>query len=521
MSEIGVPEGWPEESAQRLERARSLQERGVPAYPNRYRRTHRLAEVRERWDGASAESLESERPEVRVSGRVMLLRGHGKLSFATISDGSASLQLFLRRDELGEAGYALLGELDRGDYVGAAGRVMRTRKGELSVLGTELTLLTKALLPPPEKWHGLADVELRYRRRYVDLMVNPEVRRTFERRGRMVREIRDFLDARGYLEVETPMMQPVAGGAIARPFVTHHNALGMDLYLRIAPELYLKRLVVGGLERVYEINRNFRNEGLSFQHNPEFTMLEFYTACFDCDDVVAITEELVAGAMAAGSASPLRYRDREIDFSLPFRKRTMKDAIAEEAGAAGLDLARPLLDDPEGFAAWCSREHRRGGASVGGERYRALSHARRVVQSFEELVEGTLWQPTFILDYPVEVSPLAKRRPGDPEVAERFELFAAGMEIANGFSELNDPLEQRQRFLEQLAQREQGDEEAHGMDEDYVRALGYGLPPTGGCGVGIDRLVMIATDSASIRDVILFPHMRPESGRPPGDEPGE
>jgi lysyl-tRNA synthetase, class II len=521
MSESCVPEGWPEESAQRLERARALRERGVPTYPNRYERTHRLVELRERWDGATAEALEAEGPEVRVTGRVLLRRGHGKLSFATISDGSASIQLFVRRDDLGESGYALFGELDRGDYVGAAGRVMRTRKGELSVLVTQLTLLSKALLPPPEKWHGLADVELRYRQRYVDLMVNPEVRRTFERRGRIVKSIRDFLDARGYLEVETPMMQPMAGGAIARPFVTHHNALGIDLYLRIAPELYLKRLVVGGLERVYEINRNFRNEGLSFQHNPEFTMLEFYTACFDCDDVIAITEELVAAAMAAGAEGPLRYRDRGIDFSLPFRKRTMKDAIAEEARAAGLDLPRSLLDDAEAFRAWTSEVRRAGEGSVGGDHYRSMSHGKRVMQAFEDLVERTLWQPTFITDYPVEVSPLAKRRPEEPAVTERFELFAAGMEVANGFSELNDPLEQRQRFLEQLAQREGGDEEAHGMDEDYVRALGYGLPPTGGCGVGIDRLVMIATDSPSIRDVILFPHMRPEAGRTTGEQPGE
>jgi len=521
MSDSGVPDGWPEESAQRLERARALQGRGVPSYPNRYERTHRLAEVRERWDGATAESLEAEGPEVRVTGRVLLRRGHGKLSFATISDGSASIQLFVRRDDLGEAGYALFGELDRGDYVGAAGRVMRTRKGELSILVTELTLLSKALLPPPEKWHGLADMELRYRQRYVDLMVNPEVRRTFERRGRIVKAIRDFLDARGYLEVETPMMQPMAGGAIARPFVTHHNALGIDLYLRIAPELYLKRLVVGGLERVYEINRNFRNEGLSFQHNPEFTMLEFYTACFDCDDVIAITEELVAAAMAAGAEGPLRYRDREIDFSLPFRKRSMKDAIAEEAQTAGLDLPRSLLDDAEAFRAWTSETRGAGEGSVGGDHYRSMSHGKRVMQAFEDLVERTLWQPTFVTDYPVEVSPLAKRRPDEPGVTERFELFAAGMEVANGFSELNDPLEQRQRFLEQLAQREGGDDEAHGMDEDYVRALGYGLPPTGGCGVGIDRLVMIATDSPSIRDVILFPHMRPETGRPAGEPSGE
>jgi lysyl-tRNA synthetase class 2 len=396
---------------------------------------------------------------------------------------------------------------------------MRTRKGELSVQARELRFLSKALLPPPEKWHGLADVEARYRQRYLDLMANPEVRRTFVSRSAMIAEIRRFLDARGYVEVETPMMQPIAGGAMARPFTTHHNALGIDLYLRIAPELYLKRLVVGGMEKVYEINRNFRNEGISAMHNPEFTMLEFYTACFDVGDVMAVTEELVAAAAERVSEGrPVVYKGREVAFARPFPRVSMKDAIAAAAREAGLELPRAVLDGAAPLEEWTRSGPLRGrrnakGVELSPARYAGLSHGKRVAQLFEDLAEGGFWDPTFIVDYPVEVSPLSKARPDDPSVTERFELYAAGMEIANGFSELNDPLEQRQRFLDQLRERERGDLEAHRMDDDYVRALGHGLPPTGGCGVGIDRLAMILTDSPSIRDVILFPHMRPEGGR--------
>jgi lysyl-tRNA synthetase class 2 len=416
--------------------------------------------------------------------------------------------------------YSVFEELvDLGDYVGVAGRVMRTRKGELTVQAKELAFLSKALLPPPEKWHGLADVEARYRQRYLDLMANPDVRRVFIARSAMIAEMRRFLDARGYVEVETPMMQPIAGGAVARPFTTHHNALGIDLYLRIAPELYLKRLVVGGLEKVYEINKNFRNEGISSMHNPEFTMLEFYTACFDVGDVMAVTEELVAAAAERVSEGrPVVYKERPVPFARPFPRVSMRDAVAAAAREAGLDLPRAVLEDPARLEAWARSDALRGrrspkGAELGPERYAGLTHGKRVAQLFEDLAEGGLWNPTFIVDYPVEVSPLSKARPDDPSLTERFELFAAGMEIANGFSELNDPLEQRQRFLDQLRERERGDLEAHRMDDDYVRALGHGLPPTGGCGVGIDRLAMILTDSPSIRDVILFPHMRPEGGR--------
>jgi lysyl-tRNA synthetase class 2 len=399
--------------------------------------------------------------------------------------------------------------------------------------------LSKALLPLPEKWHGLSDVELRYRRRYLDLIANPEVRRAFLVRSALVASLRRFLDERGYLEVETPMMQPVAGGAVARPFVTHHNALGVDLYLRIAPELYLKRLLVGGFERVYEINRNFRNEGISSLHNPEFTMLEFYTAYFDCRDVMAITEELIASAARAVGVAALSYRGRALSLAPPFRRVRMIEAVAAVALEQGWGLGEAEIADPGALESWLrsspratklapdSREAQVFRDEVCWQRLELLSHGKRVAHLFEVWVERRwdpehtrLWEPTFVVDYPVEISPLAKARPEQPGVADRFELYVAGMEVANGFSELNDPIEQRRRLLAQLADRERGDLEAHQMDEDYVRALGHGLPPTGGCGVGVDRLAMVLTDSASIRDVILFPHLRPEAGRerPAGDD---
>jgi lysyl-tRNA synthetase, class II len=526
-------EGWPAESAQRLEKAGALRERGINPYPNRFERTHGLAEINAAHGGQSLEELESLSRDVRIAGRVMTLRGHGKASFATLSDGEARLQVYVRQDDVGEAAYRMLDLVDLGDYIGVAGRVMRTRKGELSVQAKELTFLSKALLPPPEKWHGLADVEARYRQRYVDLMANPEVRRTFVARSGMVSEIRRFLDERGYVEVETPMMQPVPGGAVARPFTTHHNALGMDLYLRIAPELYLKRLVVGGLEKVYEINRNFRNEGISSMHNPEFTMLEFYTAHFDCRDVMAFTEELILGAARrVKDGGPVVYKGREVALTAPFKRVTMTAAVAQVAREQGWGIGDKELADAEALEAWLrstpnpsalqagSRELEGFASDISWPKYEPLSHGQRIAQLFEFHVErrwdpeGTrLWNPTFVTDYPVEVSPLAKAREDDPRWADRFELFMAGMEVANGFSELNDPLEQRERFRDQLKRREKGDLEAHVMDDDYIRALGHGLPPTGGCGVGIDRLAMVLTDSASIRDVILFPHMRPEGGR--------
>jgi lysyl-tRNA synthetase class 2 len=477
---------------------------------------------------------------------VLTKRGHGKASFATLLDGTARLQVYVRQDEVGERGYRLFDLVDLGDFLGVSGVLMRTRKGELSVQARELSFLSKALLPPPEKWHGLSDVEQRYRQRHLDLLANPEVRRTFLARSALVAELRRFLEARGYVEVETPMMQPIPGGAVARPFVTRHNALGIDLYLRIAPELYLKRLLVGGLERVYELNRNFRNEGIDSQHNPEFTMLEFYTAYFDCRDVMEVTEGLIAAAAqrVAESAQPdepagaepgFPFKGRTVSFRTPFRRVTMAAAIAEVAQEQGWGIDEDGLRDPERLEAWLrsgprparlpagSREYELEVLDFSWDRYQHLGYGQRIAQLFEYHVErkwdaeGTrLWQPTFVVDLPVEVSPLAKARTDDPRAADRFELFAAGMEIANGFSELNDPLDQRERFLQQLRARERGDQEAHWMDEDYVRALGHGLPPAGGCGVGVDRLAMILTGSPSIRDVILFPHMRPESGRAQG-----
>ena len=519
-----IPPGWPDESSSRLEKARALRGLGVNPYPNRFARTHGLAEVAAAHGEKTLEQLEAEAPVVRVAGRVLLKRPMGKASFATLSDGETRLQIYVRKDAVGDEAYRVFDLVDLGDFVGVVGKVMRTRAGELSVQASEIVFLSKALLPPPEKWHGLSDLEARYRQRYVDLVANPEVRQVFVARSAMVAEIRRFMDARGYVEVETPMMQAVAGGAVARPFVTHHNALDMDLFLRIAPELYLKRLVVGGFERVYEINRNFRNEGISSMHNPEFTMLEFYTAYFDCDDVIEITEELLAAAARRVlGPRPATYRGREVSFATPFARLTMKDAIAQAAQAEGLSLSRPDLDDAarlEAFTRTDELRSRRNAKeqSLGGTRYDGLSHGKRVAQLFEDLAEATLWHPTFITDYPTEISPLSKARPDDPQTTERFELFAGGMEVANGFSELNDPLEQQARFEEQLRERDKGDDEAHRMDDDYIRALGHGLPPTGGCGVGIDRLAMLLTDSPSIRDVILFPLLRPEAGRPAGDE---
>ena len=510
-------EGWPAESADRLAKAERLRALGIPPYPTRYERTHTLPQIVSTYAGKSLEELDTLAVPVRIAGRVLTRRGHGKASFATLSDGEGRLQVYLRQEDVGERAYGMFSELvDQGDYIGVAGQVMRTRKGELSVQAREITFLSKALLPPPEKWHGLSDVEARYRQRYLDLMVNPEVRQVFVRRSAMVAEIRRFMDAHGYVEVETPMMQVIPGGAVARPFVTHHNALDMDLFLRIAPELYLKRLVVGGLEKVYEINRNFRNEGVSSMHNPEFTMLEFYTACFDVEDTIALTEDLIATAAArVTGGSSVSFKEREVSFARPFARVSMKDAVRQAARERNLALDPAVLDDPARLAAWTESEALRGqrnpkGVLLEPARYRGLSHGKRVAQLFEDLAEASFWNPTFVTDHPVEVSPLSKARPDDPSTTERFELYVAGMEVANGFSELNDPLEQRDRFREQLKERDKGDLEAHPMDDDYIRALGHGLPPTGGCGVGIDRLAMVLTNSPSIRDVILFPHMRPE-----------
>ncbi len=510
--------GWPKESGERFDKVRALLALGQVVYPTKFARSHGLGAIIAEWGAFAAEELTAKAVEVSIAGRVLTRRSHGKTGFATLTDGDANLQVYVRLDGVGEKAFEVWNLVDMADFIGVSGRLMRTRTGELTVQATSLTFLSKALLPLPEKWHGLTDVETRYRQRYVDLVANPEVRKTFVARSRMVAAIRRFMDDRGYIEVETPMMHPIAGGALARPFITHHNALGVDLYLRIAPELYLKRLGVGGLERVYEINRNFRNEGLSAHHNPEFTMLEFYTAYFDCRDVMTITEDLIENAaLAVRGGTDITWGETDLSFKTPFARIRMSEAIA---GALSRELERTVsvaevenhgtlkaLVTTEAFIDACRRR------SVPAAEYKKSTHGKIIESLFADFAEDGLIQPTYVVDYPVEISPLAKRRADHNDFADRFELFVCGMEIANGFSELNDPLEQRARFLDQLQNRAGGDDEAHEMDEDYVRALGHGLPPTGGCGLGIDRLAMLLTDSKSIRDVILFPQMRPEGGR--------
>jgi lysyl-tRNA synthetase class 2 len=485
---------------------------GVEVYPHRFDWDAEPAQVHARWGSATAEELEAAPVRLRVPGRVRGIRAHGKSVFLDLHDGAEKLQLFVRRDRLGEAAARVLESLDLGDIVGAAGVLLRTRLGELSLAADDLVLLAKALRPLPEKWHGLADVEARYRQRYLDLATNPESRQVFVLRAALVAGMREFFDRRQFVEVETPMMQVLPGGATARPFKTHHNALDLDLYLRIAPELYLKRLLVGGLPRVYEINRNFRNEGISTRHNPEFTMLEFYWAYADYRDVMELTEELVAGlaerARELRRVPELAWNGTPLEFGRPFARYTMREAVSHFAG-----IPAERLDDAEGLAAELRERGLPlppgafggvGGAEGGGGAYGLL-----LVALFEHLVEPHLIQPTFILDHPVEVSPLAKQRPDDPRFTERFELYLGAMELANGFSELNDPDVQAERFRQQLRARERGDAEAHLFDQDYIQALEHAMPPAGGCGVGVDRLTMALADRASIRDVILFPLLKP------------
>ncbi|MXY17276.1 MAG: lysine--tRNA ligase [Acidobacteria bacterium] len=450
-----------------------------------------------------AQELENARPEAVTAGRIVAIRSFGKANFLVLSDGIQRLQAYVRKDSVTARDFKLFALLEVGDLVGVAGRVFRTRTDELTIWTTCIALLAKSLEPLPEKWHGLTDIEIRYRQRYLDLIVNRPSREVFEARARAIRAIREFLDARGYLEVETPMMQPLAGGALARPFVTHHNALDLPLYLRVAPELYLKRLVVGGVERVYEINRNFRNEGISTRHNPEFTMLEFYEAYSDYEALMTLTEELLgAVADAVLEGRECTFDGAAIALRPPFARVTLRAAVCAEAGKRlGRGVSEEELRDP-GKCAGLARE-------LGVEVAPGAGAGRITFELFETLCEQALVQPTFVHDFPTEVSPLSKQRADDPETVERFELYIAGMEIANAFSELNDPHEQRRRFEEQLAARTAGDEEAHALDEDYIRALEYGLPPAAGEGIGIDRLVMLLTGSPSIRDVILFPLLRP------------
>lgn len=511
------------ERQKKLDAIRSL---GFAPYPHRFPYTHTAPQILERFGARDAAVLDADRVGVRVAGRILSLRLHGKAGFAHLGAQGARLQIYVKLDAVGQRGFELFRLLDLGDIIGVAGHLFRTRTGELTVWVEDLTLLTKALLPLPEKWHGLADVDQRYRRRYLDLISSERSREIFLRRAAMLRCLRHFFDERGYVEVETPMMHPILGGATARPFITHHNALDMDLYLRIAPELYLKRLVVGGLDRVYEVNRNFRNEGIDATHQPEFTMLEFYQAYSDYTELMDLTEQLLR-ALVQETCGSLRisYGDEQLDFSRPFQRLTMRQAIVtywpKQAGAdVGIEKLKAPggpLDAAQRYNAW-ARTHNRplveeaeDGAPVSdGELTGAL---------FEVIVEPHLVQPVFIHDFPVEISPLSKCRADDPAITERFELFVAGMELANGFSELNDPEDQERRFRAQVEKG--GAEMPKEVDMDYIRALSHAMPPTAGEGIGIDRLVMLLTDSHAIREVILFPLLRPEARGKTAPDEGE
>ncbi len=487
---------------QRRFKLAELKRLGYDPYPHKFDYTHTLAQVRSTYDAAGASELQERKEFVRICGRIVSLRPMGKAGFVDLSDGEHRLQAYVRRDAVGQENFELFQLFDLGDIIGVEGTLFRTRTNELTISASRVYHLAKNLLPLPEKWHGLTDVETRFRQRYVDLIVNPGVREVFVRRSRIIREIRNFLDARGYLEVETPVLQTIAGGALARPFRTHHNALDIDLYLRIALELYLKRLIVGGIPRVYELSRIFRNEGISTQHNPEFTMLEFYQAYSDYHDLMDLTQEMITGiAQAVAGTRQVRYGRHILDFD-HWQRLSMKEAISRfwpdslrtpsEEDLHSLDRLRILA------------------GSLGAHFELSDGVGKLLALLFETVAEDQLVQPTIIYDYPAEVSPLSKTKADDPTMVERFELYIAGMEIANAYSELNDPSEQKARFEEQLSARSRGDEEAHDMDSDYVRALSYGMPPTAGEGIGIDRLTMILTDSPSIRDVILFPLLRPE-----------
>ncbi len=497
----------------RLEKLKQIAALGQSVYRSKFDFSHSLPAILNEFSMKPAEELEATRVNVRVAGRIMAIRLMGKAGFAHIQQGGKQLQIYVKKDAAGDKGFELYKLLDIGDHIGVAGYLFRTRTGELSVHVDEIVFLSKDLLPLPEKWHGLAEVELRYRQRYLDLVMNTEVREVFLKRSKLVQSMRRFLDSHEFIEVETPMMQPIAGGAVARPFVTHHNTLDIDLYLRIAPELYLKRLVVGGFDRVYEINRNFRNEGISTRHNPEFTMLEFYQAYTDFRGVMDLTQQLIErAALDVCGGTKTKWGEEEIDWSSAnWQRLTMREAIIhhwpEKAGA------KPEL------SSFASRE---GAKRLVNAFNSAHSHVaydpsepvgKTIANLFEAVVEDHLVQPTIIYEFPAVISPLSKNKPDDPDWVERFEIFAGKMEISNGFSELNDPEEQRRRFQQQLSERERGDQEAHQMDEDYIRALAYGMPPTGGVGVGIDRLAMLLTDSHTIRDVIFFPLMRPEQPR--------
>jgi lysyl-tRNA synthetase class 2 len=503
----------PEQIANRRASRARIAALGRALYPNRWDPTHLVSDVVANWSSRDAAALDAT-PEadrtVRVPGRILAIRKMGKAIFLDLSDGVRRVQAYMKKDALRPGDWELLEQLDLGDHVGVAGPVFRTRTGELSVRVGSLDFLSKSLRPLPDKWHGLTDVERKYRQRYVDLVVSPETRKTFEIRAKIVGFIRRFFDSRGFVEVETPMMQTLAGGAAARPFVTHHHALDLDLFLRIAPELYLKRLVVGGFPKVYEINRNFRNEGISTHHNPEFTMLEFYTAYADARDQMALTEELLtSAAREILGTTELPWGEETISLRAPFKRISMVDAILNGPTQAGgrTPVTREALDDLHLLRKIAEEA---GVESV--ERF-GDSKGKLLAEIFGAVVEKELLQPTYIVDYPAEISPLSKTKPDDPNTADRFELFIGRMEVANGFCELNDPDEQAEKFRAQVKERGKGDEEAMLYDEDYVEALSYGMPPTAGEGVGIDRLAMLFTNSPSIRDVILFPLMRPKKDK--------
>jgi lysyl-tRNA synthetase, class II len=492
----------------RRQKLKQIEALGQIAYRSKYDFTHTIPQILVEYSDQTAEELETPRINVRVAGRIMAIRLMGKAGFCHLQQDGKRLQIYVKKDAVGDKGFELYKLLDLGDHIGVSGYLFRTRTGELTIHVEEITFLSKDLLPLPEKFHGLTDVELRYRQRYVDLVMNPEVREVFLKRSKLVHSLRHTMEVHGFVEVETPMMQPIAGGAVARPFVTHHNTLDMDLYLRIAPELYLKRLVVGGFDRVYEINRNFRNEGLGWRWNPEFTMLEFYQAYTDYQGVMNLTQELITqAARDVSGGTKTKWDEQEIDWA-NWKRLTMREAIIHYwPEAAG---AKPLMSD------FASHE----GVKTLVERFnQAHAHmaydpkepvGKTIASLFDAVAEEHLTQPTIIYEFPTAVSPLSKQKPDEPEWTERFEIYAGQMEISNGFSELNDPEDQRRRFEAQLTERERGDDEAHQMDEDYIRALSYGMPPAGGVGVGVDRLCMLLTDSHTIRDVILFPLLRPE-----------
>jgi lysyl-tRNA synthetase, class II len=484
---------------ERLKKATELEQEGVALFPNHYPVSHRIRDLVATFSSTPAEELEAQMEAYTVAGRIMAIRSFGKSTFMHLLDSGQKLQVYIQQNQMDKESYNLSKKLDIGDIIRVGGTLFRTRTNELTLLAKEAVLLSKNLRPLPEKYHGLKDVELRYRQRYVDLIVHDAVRETFRKRAEIIQTVRRFLMDRGFLEVETPMMQPIPGGATAKPFKTFHKALGMELFLRIAPELYLKRLLVGGFERVFELNRNFRNEGISTQHNPEFTMLEFYQAYATFEELMSLTEELfgaVATAVTDGNLC-LPYQGQEIDLTPPWARYRFSDVLVEIG-----NVPRAAIEDFD--------ETMKLASSMGLEPDRLEGQGKILTKIFDLVVEPKLIQPTFVSHYPLEVSPLSRRNETDPSLVDRFELFIAGREMANAFSELNDPRDQRERFEHQLEARQAGDEEAHLMDDDYLRALEYGMPPAAGEGIGIDRLVMLFTDSPSIRDVILFPHLKPE-----------